>query len=113
MPTERQNNKKQKTKNNTRSVNLNAVKPYSLLRRERTDAARRSSEWGEEEGEKIPGAVSRMPSAACLIRPVGHTGLDLKFHAPRSRRNLSRDPGRFQQTLHLVNTIAQARMSEK
>lgn len=39
---------------------------------------------------------------------LGTHRLDLKFHAPRSRQNLSRDPRSLSKTLHLVNTIAQA-----
>lgn len=39
---------------------------------------------------------------------LGTHRLDLKFHAPRSRQNLSWDPCSLSKTLHLVNTIAQA-----
>lgn len=39
---------------------------------------------------------------------LGTHRLVLKFHAPRSRQNLSRDPRSLSKTLHLVNTIAQA-----
>lgn len=39
---------------------------------------------------------------------LGTHRLDLKFHAPRCRQNLSWDPRSLSKTLHLVNTIAQA-----